>query len=100
MHPAIRVTNLAKQFRLGSRVRGGLNLTERLTSVFRRAPKTDVTEFWALKGVSFDVNRGEVVGIIGRNGAGKSTLLKILSRIVEPTGGRVELRGRVGSLLQ
>jgi lipopolysaccharide transport system ATP-binding protein len=60
----------------------------------------DVEELWALKGVSFDVKQGEVVGIIGRNGAGKSTLLKILSRITEPTEGEVRLRGRVGSLLE
>src|SRR6201987_3611310 len=59
-----------------------------------------IEEFWALKGVSFSVQRGEVVGIIGRNGAGKSTLLKVLSRITEPTQGRAILRGRVASLLE
>ena len=60
----------------------------------------ELEEFWAIKDVSFEVAEGDVVGIVGRNGAGKSTLLKILSRITEPTAGRVTLRGRVASLLE
>ena len=62
--------------------------------------RSTIEEFWALKDVSFEIKQGEAVGIIGRNGAGKSTLLKLLSRITEPTKGRIRLRGRVASLLE
>lgn len=111
---AIRVDGLSKQYHIGARQESYKMLREELTesflAPFRRAGKllrgqaTGAAELdetiWALKDVSFEIRRGEVVGIIGRNGAGKSTLLKILSRITEPTEGFAEIRGRVGSLLE
>src|SRR5688572_19094667 len=107
MKPIIRVENLGKQYTIGAKSEPYTTLRESLVraarkplDMVRRNGKAENTKFWALKDVSFDVMPGEVVGIIGRNGAGKSTLLKVLSRITEPTTGRVELYGRVGSLLE
>ena len=77
------------------------NQAQNLGNVFRKGGgRSKKEEIWALRDVSFDVRRGQALGIIGRNGAGKSTLLKILSRVTDPTEGYGELRGRVGSLLE
>jgi len=109
---AIRVENLSKQYRIGGPQARYRTIREsltgaitapfhRLSSVIRGRSSAAANEtIWVLKDVSFEVKRGEVVGIIGRNGAGKSTLLKILSRITEPTEGCAEIHGRVGSLLE
>jgi ABC-type polysaccharide/polyol phosphate transport system ATPase subunit len=112
----ISVENLSKSYLIGhdgpqeryhslrdTLVRHGKNYVRKAVDMARGRQiiqGDSVEEFWAIKGVSFEVKRGEVLGIIGRNGAGKSTLLKILSRITEPTQGRVVLDGRVASLLE
>jgi ABC-type polysaccharide/polyol phosphate transport system ATPase subunit len=117
--PIISVENLSKRYLVGHRAERGApfqytalrdvvgremrNAGRKALDVVRGRQVVQgdtVEEFWALKDVSFEVQEGEVLGIIGRNGAGKSTLLKILSRITEPTAGRVTLRGRVASLLE
>lgn len=109
---AIRVEGLSKLYHLGATQSRYHTLREsimdvvgtpfrRMASVFRGHASASVGEdLWALKDVSFDIKRGEIVGVIGRNGAGKSTLLKVLSRITEPTCGRVGVKGRVGCLLE
>ena len=112
--PAVRICSVSKKFRIYHEKRkrheffvyaaasAARRLGRRAVSAVGLARPVDSgwEDFWALKDVSFDVQPGEVVGIIGRNGAGKSTLLKILSRITEPTAGRIELNGRVSSLLE
>ena len=108
MKPIVRVENLSKQYRLGVGGAAYGTLRETLVDTVRapwkrlrnRNGKAGDNTIWALKDVTFEVQPGEVVGIIGRNGAGKSTLLKIISRITEPTTGRVELYGRIASLLE
>ena len=110
---ALRVENLSKVFVLGHHVayhrftefienvaRNVAQLPSRWLAGKRGNRSPDQHQFWALDDVSFEVPRGEVCGVIGRNGAGKSTLLKLLSRITTPTHGRIEIRGRVGSLLE
>jgi len=100
---AIRIQGLGKQYRIGPPQRYRTlrdKLTDLAKAPLRGFSKAGDNSFWALSDVSFDVKRGEVIGIVGRNGAGKSTLLKVLSRITDPTQGRVELHGRIGSLLE
>src|SRR5215510_6409274 len=110
---AIRVEGLGKRYRIGAKIQSYKTLRDKINDVAlvpfhairslagRNGHQASTEQvIWALKDVSFDVRRGEVIGIIGRNGAGKSTLLKILSRITEPTEGYVDINGRVGSLLE
>lgn len=107
MKPIIRVENVSKEYHIGAAEAGKKNLREVFSDLakaplkqLRKFGRSDTETIWALKNISFEVQPGELIGFIGPNGAGKSTLLKILSRITEPTIGRVELYGRVGSLLE
>ena len=112
MSPIIKIKGISKKYNIAHQRGGYVALRDVLTNVFKnpfrfakdKAKKTiglgTKEEFWALKDINFEVNKGEIIGIIGRNGAGKSTLLKILSKITPPTEGEIYLNGRVGSLLE
>ncbi len=112
---AIKVENLGKLYRLGevgtgtishdlnrwlARMRGKEDPFAKIGEANDRTTKGDSDYVWALKDISFEVNQGDVLGIIGRNGAGKSTLLKLLSKVTQPTSGNIKLRGRIASLLE
>src|SRR5262244_952939 len=106
MLPIIQVRDVSKQYRVTRSATVAPTLREAFAAKVKsiisqngHGPDSDEL-FWALRGISFDVRPGEIVGIVGRNGAGKSTLLKIISRIVKPTNGQVNIFGRVGSLLE
>src|SRR5205085_12625359 len=111
--PIIQISNLSKSYTISHE--GGEKYTALRDVMAKKAKKifsfpkylrpgitshSTKEEFWALKDVSFDIQQGDRVGIIGRNGAGKSTLLKIISRITEPTSGTIKIKGRVASLLE
>jgi lipopolysaccharide transport system ATP-binding protein len=104
MATVIKAEGVAKRYRLGEQQAAYGTLRDSLARAGRRLTgrerRHEVEEIWALRDVTFDVRQGEVLGVVGRNGAGKSTLLKVLTRITTPTAGRIEIQGRVGSLLE
>jgi lipopolysaccharide transport system ATP-binding protein len=99
MKPIIEVTHLGKKYTIRHQEGSYVTLRDTLSTVFRKS-KNKKESFWALRDISFSVEKGEIIGIVGKNGAGKSTLLKILSQITPPTTGEIKLHGSVGSLLE
>lgn len=99
MKPILEIQNISKKFRISHQAGGYSSLRDRMVNALKFG-KNQAEDFWALNDISFDVQSGESIGIIGRNGAGKSTLLKILSKITRPTRGRIVARGRIASLLE
>jgi len=98
---AVRVTQLGKQYRIGALYEQRYRtLRDSVTALFNPKERQNQERIWALRDISFEVMKGQVLGVIGRNGAGKSTLLKLLSRVTDPTVGEAEIHGRVGSLLE
>ena len=101
--PIIEIDSIGKRYRIGGHKEKYLSLRDEIANFLspaKRRERAQKEEFWALKDVSFSVEQGKAVGIIGRNGAGKSTLLKVLSQITPPTTGKIAMRGRVASLLE
>ncbi|MFO0321513.1 MAG: ABC transporter ATP-binding protein [Bacteroidota bacterium] len=98
MKPILDIQHISKKFKINHEQQPYLSLRDSLSNIFKSKKTTE--DFWALKDVSFKVEEGDTVGIIGKNGAGKSTLLKILSKITPPTSGKIICRGRIASLLE
>src|ERR1035437_4844892 len=100
MKPILEIKNISKKFNIKHQKQAYGSLRDSLSSIFKFNNEESNEEFWAHEDVSFNVEQGKSIGIIGKNGAGKSTLLKILSKITPPTSGRIISRGRIASLLE
>lgn len=98
MKPILEIQHISKKFKINHELQPYLSIRDSVANIFKS--KNSVEDFWALKDVNFNVEKGDTIGIIGKNGAGKSTLLKILSKITPPTNGKIIGRGRIASLLE